>query len=206
MAALPLLLFGGAAVFVVPKINSNNAVQGDMENPKHENFLEESQAAGLPEMGGMVAFWDTLHQKQWLMGGPVSDTQIGIDFDSGRHGYEPDKSIDPLKRVWADHVKVANFDRAQTLESLNSMRGDVRPKRAHAIVTTLSEELHHPNNPQQRSAFLHTQYVPHNPNWAQIKQAHSMKATDIPERSQRRQTGVQFFNRAPGQSFRYEQV
>ena len=91
------------------------------------------------------------------------------------------------------------------MRHLTSMRGQVRPQRAHAIVTALTPELHHPNNPAQRSAFLHTQYVPHNPNWAQIKQADSMKAHDIPERSQRRHTGVQFFNRAPGQSFRYEQ-
>ena len=204
MAALPIILFGGAAVFVVPRVSSNNAIQSDLKHPKNEDPLEVAQKEGLQEFGALASQWSSLHQKQWLMGGPVSDTQVGIDFKSGRHGYEPDKSIDPLKRVWEDHVKVANFDRRDTVEGLVSMRGQVRPKRQHAIVTTLTPELHHPNNPAQKSAFLDTQYVPHNPNHAQIRLANSMKAHDIPERSQRRHTGVQFFNRAPGQSFRYE--
>jgi hypothetical protein len=156
----------------------------------------------MQQVGANASVWKNLVGKQFLMGNPVSDVQ-GVNFDGG--GYEPDRAYDPMNKMQSQHVDLTQFDRADTLMSLYADRGEVRPRRGQAIVTTLTQELRHPKEPERVTGFLAQSYVPNFANEAQIAAAARVAASDDPERSLRRQQGSQFFLRAPFQSFRYSE-
>jgi hypothetical protein len=200
MAELPLLLFAGSAIYAVPQINK--AFEKDLRAPTESEKLTNDQAQNMQHVGANASVWKTLVHKQFLMGNPVSDVQ-GINFDGG--GYVPDRAYDPMNRVHKQHVEMTQFDRADTLLSLYSDRGEVRPRRGQPIVTTLTQELRHPTDGSRVTGFLAQSYVPGFANEAQLAAAARVAVSDDPERSLRRQEGSQFFLRAPFQSFRYSE-
>lgn len=200
MAELPLLLFAGSAIYAVPKINK--AFEKDLRVPTESDKLTDDQAQNIGQVGANASVWKTLVGKQFLMGNPVSDVQ-GFNFEGG--GYVTDKNTDPVRRMQNQHVELTQFDRADTLLSLYSDRGEVRPRRGQAIVTSLTQELYHPKDSTQVTGFLAQSYVPNFANEAQIAAAERVATSDDPERSLRRRPGSEFFLRAPFQSFRYSE-
>lgn len=203
MAALPIALLGGAAMWVVPKINK--AFEKDLKNPEDENTLHSDFKANLDEHGAFMGTWAALLQKQFLMGHPVSDVD-GINDDKVERGYTPgDGSSSRIDKLNRQHQELLDFDRSDAMFALWTMRGEVRPYRRQGINTALSEELHHPGDPSRKTAFLATSYVPNYAHQAQIDQAKRVAASDDPERSLRRMNGVELYARAPFQSFRYSE-
>lgn len=201
-AALPLALFGTGAFFAIPAINK--AFEPDLSAPKETDALKEANMANMEEMGTVASAWGKLVNKQFLMGHPVSDVD-GINHDAAATGYDPTTGANPLTHMNRQYEELYSFDRADTELGLWTQQGTVRPARRVGINTALSEELHHPNDPSRRTAFLATTYVPNYAHTAQIQQAQRIAASDDPERSLRRQNGVEYYNRAPFQSFRYSE-
>ncbi len=202
---LPIALLGGAAIFLVPRVNA--AYAQDVEDVKGSNSMRDANIATMAEHGANASVWKQQLQKQFLMGTSFHNAD-GIHTAMNSRGYHPstsDKSVDPIKLVFQAHADMNDFDRQDTMLALATGRGEVRPKRSHAISTTLTPELYRPNHPEQRSALLATTYVPQRAHHAQVAAALRVVAVDDPERSLRRPTGTEFFARAPFQSFRYSQ-
>lgn len=201
MAMLPIALLGGAAIFIVPRVNACYAETPD--DTAGSNDMRSANIETMREYGANASVWKAQLQKQYLMGTTVHNAE-GIHTSMNPRGYNPRATRgDPIELIFQAHAGLNDFDRQDTMLSLATGRGEVRPSRSHAIATTLTPELVHPNNPNQRSALLATTYVPQRAHHAQILAAQRVVAVDDPERSQRRPTGTEFFARAPFQSFRY---
>lgn len=201
-AALPLAIFGAGAFFAVPAINK--AFTPDLSAPEDEDMLRRANMENMEEMGTVASAWHKLVNKQFLMGHPVSDVD-GINHEAAATGYDPKSSENPLSHINRQYEELYTFDRKDTQLGLWTQQGMVRPARRVGINTALSEELYHPNDPSRRTAFLATTYVPNYAHTAQIQQAQRVAASDDPERSLRRQQGVEYYLRAPFQSFRYSE-
>lgn len=201
MAALPLLMLGGTALYAVPKVNK--AFTKDLSEPEDTNNLHNDNLANMEEHGATAGAWNVMLQKQFLMGAPVSDVD-GFNYSKAGIGYDPATDEGHLSHIYKQHQALYDFDRSDAQFSLWSMRGEVRPRRSQGIATPLSDELFNPKT-GNKTAFLATSYVPNYAHHAQITQGLRNAASDDPERSLRRENGVQFYARAPGQSFRYSE-
>lgn len=203
MAALPLVLGTAGALFAVPAVNK--AFTPDLRAPPDDESLEATNMANMNELGANASTWNVLVQKQFLMGTPVSDVD-GINYTARATGYDPkDSQQNPLEHVNKQHQELYNFDRSDAQFNLWAQKGEIRPRRNQGISTPLSAELHHPNDPTRKTSFLATSYVPNYAHYAQIQIAKKVAASDDPERSLRRQEGVEYYYRAPFQSFRYSE-
>ncbi len=199
MATLPLLMMGGAAVLLVPRIN--NAHQQVVDPPEGWN-LDRDFVETAGQMGLCASAWDAMVDKQYLMGRPVSDVQY-INNTPTENGYNPDlDQADPIARIVRQHADLYHFDRQDSEYSLSTQQGEVRPHKRQPIVTAAANELHHPNDSSRVTGFLATSYVPNYANPTQVRVGQETMSKD-PERSLRREGGTEFFNRAPFQSFRY---
>ena len=201
-AALPLALFGAAGIYAVPRINK--AFSKDLTEPEDTDMLKHDNMQNMEEMGTVASAWSKLLNKQFLMGHPVGDID-GINHSKAATGYDPRSSENPLSHINRQYQELYTFDREDTQFSLWANRGLVRPGRRVGISTALSDELYHPNDPSRKTAFLATTYVPNYANVTQVREGVRLAATDDPERSLRRQPGVEYYVRAPNQSFRYSE-
>lgn len=201
-AALPIALFGAGAFFAIPAVNK--AFTPDLSAPEDGPSLSNDNMANMEEMGTVASAWHKLINKQFLMGHPVGDID-GFNHSKASTGYDPASDENPLTHINKQYRELYDFDRKDTQLALWTQKGTVRPARRVGINTALSQELHHPNDPSRRTAFLATTYVPNYANPAQISAAQRAAASDDPERSLRRQQGVEYYLRAPYQSFRYSE-
>lgn len=152
--------------------------------------------------GVSMAHWQTMHNKTLLMGATLNEAEA-LDLRGG--GYQRNQDIDPLQQVYDDHAELSAFDRADTYLSLVANDGEVRMRRRQPIATTLTPEIYDPRRPHVSSTITVNKHIPNYSNDAQVKQAmrHIDEQTQESQ-SLRQHYGVPFYNRAPGQSFRYE--
>ncbi len=203
MASLPILLLGGAALIVVPYVH--NVYQKDVTDPNSENTMEGQHVAIMNEVGASATAWANANQKQHLMGAPPPNVK-GIHFyDPDSQGWQSNPGVDPLQPIWQEHAELQKFDQRSVVEALVAQRGEVRARRHMPIAAALTPEIHHPNHPDMRSGILETSYMPHNMNEAQIAQVQRIRGKEDPAHPFRREPGIEFFNRAEGQSFRYSE-
>ena len=198
---LPLLLFTAGGLVLASRAN---AKAPPTKEPSKEEYTQHQHTEQMHATGATMAMWQSMNNKAIMMGSQISDSD-GLDLRGG--GYVKDPNVNPLDLVFQEHVELATFDRADTFLTLaTGANGEVRMRRRNAIVTTLTPEIHDPRRPEVSSTFTVSKHIPAYSNPAQIKQALShLDEQTRPNQSLRKHYGVEFFNRAPGQSFRYEE-
>ena len=199
MAFLPLIALGGVGYL---HATGQATQKKQLPTPTNEDRMNDQNLATLKENGGLAAVWQTNLNTHVRMGAPISDVQ-GLNVSGG--GCPADPSVDPTDALYRQFIGLTSFDRQHKMYALGTKQGTVREGKRVPICTALTQEVHHPNDPEKRSFFMQWSYTPNFPNRAQIRQAQKLARSDAdPSASQRDQYGVQFFTRAPGQSFRYE--
>ena len=196
-SVLPLVALGAAVVYVVPAVEN----QYKLNTEDNDEQMDSDLMSNLETFGANAASWRVLINNQFLMGHPAADIDY-INYTAVHNEYTPG-GPEGLGSMYRQHEKLYAFDREQAEFSLYSMRGEIRPERAQPIYTGITPELYYPNDPNQKSTFLASSYVPNEAHFAQIQDAKRVAASDDPERSLRRENGVTFYNRVPFASFRY---
>lgn len=196
MAMLPLMMLGGAAIVVVPQVNK---AFEDFKKPSNAETMSEQQKQTMDEIGVLASPFYVLTNKQYLQGAGATGSTAGYARDLGVRPTDPD----PLAELKEQHVSMFERDRQDAQYALYASQGQLRPFRRVPIASTLTDELHHPKDPSRKTSFMASTYVPGNPSAAQLQAAQQVAASDDPERSLRRMQGLQLYNRAPFQSFRY---
>ena len=98
----------------------------------------------------------------------------------------------------------AKFDTMESMLTFDTRQGQLRMNKRNPIPATLSEDLANPSDPSRVARFDTWHEMPNWANPAQVRQAEALLESDTdPENRMRRHYGVDLFNRAPGQSFRY---
>jgi hypothetical protein len=197
MAFLPIAVLGAGAFYAA---SMEEPVVAPQPRSVNQRASEEHNAV-LQENGATVGPWQSMSNKQVRMGAPLSDI-AGVNFEGG--GCPRDPNADPLQPLFNEHVALSAFDRVDTELALYAARGEVRSRRQMPISSTLTPEIHHPNDETRTTSNLLASYMPNFPNRAQIRVAQRMVDSDDPRLTLRDNYGVEYFTRAPGQSFRYE--
>ena len=116
---------------------------------------------------------------------------------------ECDRTVD---HIFQQHADIAHYDSQEAMLSVHLNQGEVRMARRNPIISTLSHEVENNGDSSMRQTFdYYYENVPY-ANQAQVRQTEAIVAADKeanPENAQRRYYGVELFNRAYGQSFRY---
>jgi len=198
---LPLLALGGGAAMLIQRGRVGAP-------PEHEPSEEErrrmTQMLDLEHNGANASVFQHLHNKSFLMGGDMKEV---LDLHHPFGGYDPvaDRDNDLLGHMFEQHAEVSEFDRQDTYYSITTGQGEVRMRRHMPIAATLSEELHHPNDVTRKTSF---NAYRHHVDWANEAQIQAVKRQNPKEHAPgpaiRKYWDSEFFNRAPGQSFRYE--
>lgn len=195
---LPLLAMGGAAAWMIQR--SGHRIRE--HTPSDDEKRRKTQQKDLEHNGANASVWAGKHQKHFLMGSSMKDV---IDFDNSHGGYNPDANVDVLAELFQQHVDIENFDRADTFLSLTKGNGEIRMRKRGPIVATLTKEIAHPDDPLRTTQF---EAYRHMPNWANKAQIDAMKRQVNPDTEPamllKRYWDAEDFNRAAGQSFRYE--
>lgn len=122
-------------------------------------------------------------------------------------GYEPNQDIDPLEEVYERQHKLAAYDRYNTERGLHFAIPETRLDfKKTPIYAALTEEVHHPDNPEMVTNFRNDLQIPSYANERELKEAKRNMARHAQNGpSTMNYAEVEYLNRAPGQSFRYEQ-
>lgn len=189
----PLALAAGVVLFVArPGADKPNTVP---DTPKSETVRLRDQAMeDMEAWGASAAFWQAEHNKL-----------VGIGAATNK-----DMSLMPQEReqsvygMYKEHADVAQFDTADSMNVFDTRQGLVRMNKRNPIVSTLTEDLVNPSDPTRVARFDTYHEMPNWANPAQVRQAQALLEADAdPQNAMRRHYGVELFNRAPGQSFRY---
>ena len=176
--------------------------QQDPFSLRKEAFLDAQHASLLNEYGMSAPAWQNNFARNVQLGAVFND---GVGLDPTNGGYPFHTSDDPLSAVKAQHVDINSWDRANSVYGLTTGQGELRPRKRNAIVTTLTPEIYNPRRPNARSDFAGGKDAPSYANPTQIKIAMSNRDSNTNDsEALRKHYGVAHFNRAPGQSFRYE--
>ena len=198
---LPLLLLGGFGAFVATRKGAQAPPRKDKS--QRDRFNEQYQA-DLEDGGAVAGFFQSLNNKTLLMGSYLNH-ETTPNLQQAVPGYVPDRNFNPLDSMNRQHMELADFDRADTFLALDTGIGEVRMRKRNAMFTPLTSELHHPKNPAQMTTFAGERFVPNWANDAQIKKVRHTLHRDMRDSEPlMKYYGVEYFNRAPGQSFRYE--
>ncbi len=196
---LPLALMGGAGVYLATR---QNAKAPEPREPSKDERMRHQHEMELAARGAPMGNYQANYNKAILMGSAINDAG-GLDLRGG--GYNPDPNVNPFYEVFKDHVELSAFDRDDTMTSIHSAAGEVRMRKRQAFPTTLTAEIHNPRMPDRVSTLTTSKHVPAYANETQIKRAlHHLDDQVQPSQSLRVHHGTVMFNRAPGQSFRYE--
>lgn len=197
---LPLLVLGGLGAYVATRPNAQ--APPAMERSKEEKTMHQH----LSEMevnGAVASHWHNMQQKAGLMNATMGKKGLALDLTDA--GYDPNPNRNPLEEMYLEHAELSEFDRRDTFFSLQAEQPEIRMRKRVPIVTTLTEEIYHPSRPDRGSAFQAGKHLPNYANDVQIAEAVKLLDRDMTSnQSLRKDYGVAFFNRAPGQSFRYE--
>lgn len=198
-AVLPLVAMGGFAVF------AHRRTQSPETSATEEDRQKEQQRAIIREYGASAPFYQTNWDRAVLMGGIIND---GVGFDNREGGYHADPNWDPMEEIASKNVALASFDRADVELALHTQRGEVVPRRRNAMAITLTPEIYDPSRPDARSEFYVSKWSPAFANITQVRRGEAMmyeNPENPHELSLRAWNGSQFWDHAPGQSFRYSE-
>lgn len=194
---LPLVAAGGVALALM----QSSAPTTKPGSKSEEEWRNEQEIMTLKERGASASNWQNQHNKTFLMGNAVRRV---VAPDPRATGVSPDLTVDPLLPMFHQHNDLAAFDRQDTLTSLRTNKGELRMRRRMPIAAALTEEIHRPGSEEASSTFLEYKFYPDRPNAAQIAQAkREIDAGKTYDQQLRNYYGVPYYNRAPGQSFRY---
>lgn len=197
---LPIVAGGGLAYALAQYGNTGAPPVREFDD---EERRRRQQMVDLERNGASASFWQTQHNKTFLMGSNMKES-LTADFSGG--GYQPNPDVDPLEHVWRQHADLAEFDRQDTFVSLVFGDGEIRMSKRMPIVASLTPEIYHPNDPEMQSNFGAYRAVPNWANHAQLTQAAEMlDPNQSKDRFLRDYHDQEFFTRAAGQSFRYEE-
>jgi hypothetical protein len=196
-AFLPIVAVGSGAIWMV----SNSGMQAREYEPTEEERRRETQILDMEHNGANASVFQNRHNESFLMGMAMGET---LSMDNTGGGYNPNKDV--LQDVFQQHADLEQWDRTHTFHAFTTAQGEIKMRsRGMPIAATLTPELYHPNDPSYRTDLAAYQGLP---NWANTAQLQAMKRqrdSDLtPEQQTRRYYDGEFFNRAPGQSFRYE--
>lgn len=198
-AVLPLVAMGGFAVY------AHRRSKAPEVDGSEEDRQVKQQEAIIREYGASAPMFQANWDRYVLMGGIIND---GVGLDNRNGGYHADPDWDPLEEIMAKNVALSSFDRADVELSLRTERGEVVPRKRNAMAITLTPEIFDPSRPGVQSEFYVSKWSPAFANPTQIKHAEA-KMYEDPENphelSLRSWNGSQFWDHAPGQSFRYSE-
>lgn len=150
--------------------------------------------ADMGAWGASAAFWQSSHNRLQNMGAAQN-----LDLS-----LKPSERAANLAHLNWEHAEVAKFDTMESMLTFDTRQGQLRMNKRNPIPATLSEDLANPSDPSRVARFDTWHEMPNWANPAQIRQAEALLESDTdPENRMRRHYGVDLFNRAPGQSFRY---
>lgn len=196
---LPLLGIGSLAFYLA---QYGSGAPPPRRDPTEEERSRHQHMTEMEVGGASASHWQTMTQKVHLFG-VSGKAETSLDLTNA--GYIENPNISPLAEMFNDHANLAAYDRDDTFLSMNVGTGEVRPKRRMPIVSTLSEEISHPKNPNMTTNLGVFKHFPNEPNRTQVR-----KAMENIDEKQRADTQLQphfevaYYNRAPGQSFRYD--
>lgn len=191
----PILFAGTTAVYLASKSNSQGPERKNKPADKHK---QDKHKALMQEYGMSASHWQAQHAKVAEMG---TDRHQGMEMNHFRP-----KGASLLGGMMDDHVDLAQYDRKATLLSLHANQGEIRPThKRNPIVSTLTEEITHPNDASRQTSFGKHRHITNNPNHTQAKigKMHAEQRT-VPYKLRHDNNG-EYFGRAPGQSFRYSE-
>lgn len=189
----PIALAAGIVLFVsrsgAKKSPERDDVPMDETARQHHQAVEDMEA-----WGAGATFWQSNHRR-------LQNASAAQNKDLS---LMPGQRPGGLPTMYEEHAYIADFDTFETLLSLDTRQGELRMNKRNPIPATLSEDLVNPSDPSQIARFDTWHEMPHWANPAQVRQAEAIMRRDAdPQNAMRRHYGVDLFNRAPGQSFRY---
>lgn len=201
-AYLPLLALGVGAVSLMTR--PKNSTLPKVQEKTQEQKLQEAHMKEMKANGASASFMQAMIQKRLLMGSQLTETE-GLDTRGGGCPRNPNE--DCLFDIFKTHAEMGTLDQVDTMHTIQSgANGEVRFTRRPAIVSTLTEELYDPKRPDVKTSFSADKHVPNYANHAQRRQAQSQIKQHADEAQPlRAHHGMTFFNRAPAQSFRYDE-
>lgn len=174
----------------------------ERHEPSVEQKLEHQFREEYDHWGISVPAWQNMNDKINNFGGnrkgDLALLAQPVEWD------KPWKN--PLDPIIDENIELATFDRADTFLALDVGTGQVRPSKRVPIVASLTEEIYHPDMPWRVSEFGQHKDLPNDANFMQ-RQVAVQDAVDQSTRNDqflRKHYDIAFMNRAPGQSFRYD--
>ena len=198
-AVLPFAAIGALAVW------GNRTTTPTTKVRTEEDRVELTHKSLIMEYGISSSNEYALKDRQYMMGGLITH---GVGVDNTASAQLADPNYNPLEELANDSVRLASFDRADTLLSMHVQQSQVVPRKNNQMVMALSEEVYHPDDHTSRSEFYVSKFSPAYANPRQVLEADRVLGThweDEHEQSLRAWNGSQFFERAAGQSFRYSE-
>ena len=198
---MPLAGIAGITMWVAS--SSRKAGTAPVRQLTPEQEIDKKHRKEMEFNGISQSAFQAMHNKQVTMGGNVTGD---LFLDNVGGGWNPNPDVDVLSKLRHNSARVASYDRHQAYYILSeSETGVVRPPTNMPIVASLSKEIHHPNDMSRRSELEAHKLVPSNASDLQIRKAKAERdKADRSDQALRRHYDVAMFNRAPGQSFRYE--
>jgi hypothetical protein len=189
----PLALAAGIVLWVSRPGSQKSPNRPDV--PADETARIHHQAVeDMGAWGAGATFWQSSHRRLQNMGAETNK-------DLSLHPTNRDPT---LASMYEEHAFVADYDSFKELLSLDTRQGEIRANKRNPIPSTLSEDLVHPADSSRVARFDTWHEMPNWANPTQIRQAEAIMRRDAdPQNAMRRHYGVELFNRAPGQSFRY---
>jgi len=194
LGELAPLAFAAGIVLLVAQDGATKKNTVEDTSPSEYARIRDQQMGDLQAWGAPAAFWQAEHNK--LVGiGAATNKDLSLQ------PWEREASLNGMYKEFCD---IAAFDTADTMNCFDTRQGLVRMNKRNPIVATLSEDLVNPSDPSRVARFDSYHEMPNWANPAQIRQAQALIDADAdPQNAMRRHYGVELFNRAPGQSFRY---
>lgn len=199
MSAVPLFGVGMISYLVA----TNSGHPPPRKEPSKEERISHQQMTELDHTGANASFWQALTEKQHLFG-LNGKRETSLDVRNG--GYNENPNQNSLNEMFQDHTDLAKYDRDDTYLSLWLGSGEVRPKRNMPIVATLTPEIFDPSRPSHVTDLSVYKHFPAEPNAQQrLVALRGIEADRTrPDQMLRHHYDIEYLNRAPGQSFRYE--
>jgi hypothetical protein len=195
-AVMPLIAMGGFAVIMhrkgQPKVQDVSAEQQHID--QHMAIMQEY---GISAPAHQAVF-----DKAVQMGGIIND---GVGIDNSKGGYRADPNWDPIEAAMKEHAAVMSFDRTDTELALHTMRGEEVPRRRMPLAMSLTPELYNPKTGQHSEMYV-SRFQTNHANAEQVRRAKLKMRRESPqEMSLRVHDTSEFWDHAPGQSFRYSE-
>jgi hypothetical protein len=196
---LPLAAVAGIAFFLANSESKDGKPRTNhTENKSYAEELNEQHMADMRAYGASASFWGAEHNKLMLNHADRGKELSLMTPDSARN----------VESIFQQHADIAHYDSAETMLAVQTNQGEIRMRRRNPIVSTLSHSVENCANPAMQATFDYYYENINYANPAQVRQTQAIVKADEnanPDNAARRYYGVELFNRAYGQSFRYSE-